>query len=160
MHLRLTRFRQDDKGTFGVLMVPAIGVFATVEAPWVPSGADSDWGLKGQSCLPAGEYKLIWHRSPKYGDRFHIVDCDDDGKGVTLHEQENCARSHCLIHPANWARELQGCIALGTSYAPVNPSGTPMITSSRAAISALESGVKPEFPHTLSIDHAAVEPWQ
>ena len=158
--LRLTRHRQDETGTYGVLMAPGIGIWATCEAPWVPTGEPIDWGTKGQSCLPWGHYILHLHRSPKYGTRWHIVDSLDDGKGVTLTEQPSCSRSHCMIHPANWAKELMGCIALGTSYNSVSPTGAPMVSNSKYAVSTLEQGLQSDMDHKLIIEPHLGASWE
>jgi len=59
------------------------------------------------SCIPSGEYLCVL----EYSARF---DCDLwEIKGVPN-------RSECKFHSANFWHSLNGCIALGTSYADID----------------------------------------
>ncbi len=62
----------------------------TIERPWLKNKAYV-------SCIPAGEYELKQVSSPKFGLTYKV--CDVIG------------RTQILIHKANKASELQGCIA-------------------------------------------------
>ena len=69
----------------------------TIERPWLGNQARI-------SCIPNGCYGL---KSKKYG-RFW-----DKYKLPIPILQDTEPRSEILIHPANWAKQLAGCIALG-----------------------------------------------
>ena len=62
------------------------------------------------SCIPSGVYKCVLEYSAKFKRELWEV------KGV-----EN--RSECKFHSANYWHDLNGCIALGTSYADIDKDG-------------------------------------
>jgi hypothetical protein len=62
------------------------------------------------SCVPEGQYALIEHYSPSFGETYALLN-HDLGVGVYPGESH---RSLILIHKANWVRQLEGCIAPGT----------------------------------------------
>lgn len=66
--------------------------FYTIERPWKNNE-------RRVSCIPTGEYVGLIHHSPRFGKTIWIQDVPD--------------RSEILIHPANFASELMGCIAPG-----------------------------------------------
>jgi len=70
-------------------------VCCTIERPWLQNKVNV-------SCIPAGEYTIKPVNSPKFGLTYEV--CDVVG------------RSHILLHKANRASELQGCIAPVTKY--------------------------------------------
>jgi len=113
------RVIKDETGTFGTCMVPNGGVWATAEAPWI-SGDGHPLGVPFESCLPDGRYHLVWHRSPRYGRRLHIV---DPTRGLFLEDTPDALRFACLIHPGNEASDFIGCMGLGPAYQPAaNPT--------------------------------------
>jgi hypothetical protein len=67
----------------------------TIEREWLDN-------KRNVSCIPAGNYKCSFVKSPKFGFAWHVQDVPD--------------RSHILFHKANRASELQGCIAPVSSY--------------------------------------------
>ena len=74
------------------------------------------------SCIPAGVYELNPTLSPKFGSTYCL---ENEDLGVSL--SGDTRRTHILIHKANKASELQGCIApvssfgvLGGEWAGVN----------------------------------------
>lgn len=105
----------------------------------------------GHSCVPIGTYQLVQHTSA----RLH----EDDGVtplrtwalvnpslGVTHSPDDpipgNCQyphRSECLIHPANFARQLEGCIAPGAARTRAQGSGEWMVTNSRESFKMLRA---------------------
>lgn len=91
----------------------------TIERPWKNNAV-------GESCIPAGEYAVTWTRSPKFGRSTY-----------ELHGVPN--RSAIRIHPANWAVQLEGCIALGTVR------GQSAVLNSRIAVDEFEKllGTRP-----------------
>ncbi|MCG9624621.1 DUF5675 family protein [Vibrio mediterranei] len=76
----------------------------TIERPWQDNA-------KGKSCVPEGEYHLTPHQSPKFGQCYAL---DGEEHGVTIFGPSQ--RTHILIHKANKASQLQGCIAPGMTF--------------------------------------------
>ncbi|MFD2567602.1 DUF5675 family protein [Pseudotenacibaculum haliotis] len=70
------------------------------------------------SCIPAGKYKLKLEWSPRFQkDLWEIY-------GVPN-------RSECKFHAANYAYQLNGCIALGRKRGDINADGILDVTHSR-----------------------------
>lgn len=84
--------------------------FYTVERPWL----DNQQNI---SCIPTGFYQLIRVDSPRFGPGTWEV------AAVT-------GRSHILIHVANTAADVIGCIGLGMGLFPQLQG----VSSSKAAI--------------------------
>ena len=96
MKLLLRRNPPTDDGVFGRLFIPGIGNLKTMED-------DNDHNKRGESCIPAGTYKMRRYRSPKHGyDVFMLVDVP--------------GRQAIEIHPANTEEDVEGCIGLGLRY--------------------------------------------
>lgn len=57
---------------------------------------------RGGACIPAGTYALKRVDSPSQGNVFQVMDVP--------------GRDHILIHPANWSKQLRGCIAPGDAF--------------------------------------------
>lgn len=153
MKLTLRReFRPPPDCTLGIMEV-ADQKFCTIELPWIASpNPENKGGVKGKSCVPLGTYKLVRHVSPsKYPSRtFALVNPDLDVlhyEGDDNDPDED--RATCLIHAANFARQLQGCIALGGSHTHVN--GEYMVTNSRKAMDRFMSLVPWVDGHELEI---------
>jgi len=94
--ITIKRFAYHPEGTLGVMNVPnhQLHTFYTVERPWLGNEPFL-------SCIPLGEYSIIWKQSPKFG---------------WCHEIENVSgRSHILFHVANFPEEVEGCIGVGMS---------------------------------------------
>lgn len=101
MKVLLLRTKSTDQGTFGRLLYNDKIRYYTLEPPWRNNE-------KGVSCIPEGEYKAVWHHSPKYGWCYLIT-------GVPN-------RSFILVHPGNFGGDVfkgyrthtKGCILVGT----------------------------------------------
>lgn len=121
----------------------------------------------GHSCVPVGTYTLVPHTSA----RLH----EDDGKtplrtwalvnpalGITHSPNDPLPggigyphRSECLIHPANYASQLEGCIAPGSRRAPTLGGGPMMVTDSRATFKAIREYLDTHLEdRTLTISEA------
>lgn len=61
---------------------------------------------KRVSCIPEGTYKVMKHKSPKFGACFWLKDVPN--------------RSGILIHPGNFHTQILGCILVGDDLAYVN----------------------------------------
>lgn len=62
------------------------------------------------------------------------------GEGVSRKEEPGVARYACLIHTANWARDLDGCIAPGTSIRYFG--GGQAVADSRHALDRIDEILK------------------
>lgn len=103
------RRRYFEHGTFGELVDNSGNRLAvTVECPWLNN-------QPGKSCIPEGAYTLAPHNSPSKGLCLAI---SGPSLGVTVNGPS--LRTHCLIHVANKASELEGCIAPGERFGVVS----------------------------------------
>lgn len=153
MRLDLHRDPDNDSyGTFGFLE-GLNRIYRSCEPPWL------EWGDKGathfpygvpyKSCVPVGEYRLVWRESEKYGPSWFLV-----GEGVHVGRSDDVGRFACLFHSANWPWQLQGCVSLGLRQAMVAGfDGVPRwgIRSSGVAIKALNSQLDTGQIHHLVI---------
>jgi len=90
--IELRRFAYHPDGTLGVIEV-AGERFYTIERPWLDNKPNV-------SCIPEGKYRMGWRESPKFGETWHVKDVAE--------------RTWILIHAANYPKDVQGCIGLGT----------------------------------------------
>jgi hypothetical protein len=111
MKAKLTRTYQMSN-TLGQIEVGGLTLY-TLELPW----KDNKTGI---SCIPVGTYKVKRHTSPKFGKCFWLQDVPN--------------RSEILIHPANYTRQLRGCIAVGLDHADIDKDGELDTVSSRNAM--------------------------
>jgi len=111
MKLRLVRVSEHNNATLGVLCLDGRPMFVTLEDAW----RDNERMI---SCIPKGTYKVIWHKSPKFGNVFKVVDVP--------------GRSDILIHAGNTHNDTHGCILLGMMYGTLGTQTA--ILSSRAAL--------------------------
>ena len=105
MYAIIDRWGTTPDGVFGEFIIAHDGdeLFRafTVEQPW-------NNNKPFHSCIPSGNYQLKPFYSEKYGHTFCII-----GNTVSEQQQEGYERFACLIHAANKASELAGCVALG-----------------------------------------------
>lgn len=112
---KLIRMQPQDKQTLGWLHGKH-GRLATIELAWKDNA-------KKVSCIPTGRYNVIPRSSQKYRKHFHILDVPN--------------RDYILIHPANYSRQLMGCIAVGLSHTDIDGDGLQDVTSSKRAMQVL-----------------------
>lgn len=101
------------------------------------------------SCVPAGKYKLEWDFSQKFYDIFP----DIEPRGMCYHIMEVPNRTGILLHNANRAEQLEGCIALGLNSGVMPDShGKPVkaVLRSKNAIRAFHKSMHGE-PALLEI---------
>ena len=111
-----------DDATVGVL---TFGDYkcCTIELPW----RDNQRRI---SCIPAGRYICKNnHSSPS--------------QGLCISIQGVAERDHILIHVANWARNVLGCIGVGDKIQNLNSE--PMVTNSKNTLSELMRRLPDEF---------------
>jgi hypothetical protein len=126
-----------DEGLFGVLDLGEHGRVFTIERPW----ADNEPCV---SCIPEGEYRLEPHSSPNHQATWALV-----GGTVSHYPADGYRRTAILFDQANWASELQGCIALGTHLGFL--SGRLAVMDSAGAMHRLRRKMKIEPDHRLVI---------
>ena len=101
----------------------------TLELPW----RDNE---RGKSCIPAGTYEVIAHKSPKFGQCFWVRDVP--------------RRSEILIHPANFTRQLRGCIAPGLDFGDIDGDGVIDVANSKKAMDKLLLTLPNKFTLTVA----------
>lgn len=112
----LTRQPDQSVQTLGMLDIDG-KLFPTVELPW----KDNQHGI---SCIPVGTYKIIRRYSEQIKSHFLIENVPD--------------RDLCLIHAANFSRELKGCIAPGIGkHTDIDHDGLKDVVSSKVALMQL-----------------------
>lgn len=126
----IERFCDSDKmGVFGEVLIDGVHQCYTVEQPWNDN-------IPFESCVPAGDYELVGYDSPKYGRTYALKNLALD---VGVFEQD-ARRYACLIHSANLADELQGCIACGVELGVLH--GLWSVGMSRRATKSLLNKIK------------------
>ena len=114
MKVTLIRGESDDMQTLGNWIITEddgdiLYKCKTLELDW----EDNE---RRKSCIPLGKYTVIKRHSTKYKNHFHILDVPD--------------RDYILVHNANYARQLLGCIAVGSSHTDIDGDGYRDVTSS------------------------------
>jgi len=115
MNLILTRDKQQPRPTECTLGVLTVGdlTFQTMERPWVPD-PKGPCGMHDVSCICPGTYKLTPRFTQRKGKHWLL---SNPALGLyadpSLIPDGKYGRSLVLIHSANWANELNGCIAPG-----------------------------------------------
>ena len=123
----LTRYETDFEGTFSKVVTDNQFQVYGVEKPWHDNKHD-------ESCIPAGVYQCAIVESPKFGKVYSIQGVKD--------------RTEILIHPANWQRQLLGCVALGRAVGLV--LGVKGVMSSQDAVAGFMGDMDNE-PFMLTI---------
>jgi hypothetical protein len=131
----MTRTETGPDGTLGNFVTDSGYQCYFVERPWAEN-------KKGISCILPGpgdtaSYRCGIVNSPKYGKVYGV--------------QNVVGREFILIHPANWARQLEGCIALGRAIGEV--MGEHGVIGSRDAVEGFMADMEGE-PFTLVIKWA------
>jgi hypothetical protein len=116
--MKLLLFRKTGTATqtLGYFECPDGTTYPSLELPWKNN-------QKRVSCIPTGIYRMVRHTSPKFGPCYWLQDVPN--------------RSEILIHPANFVRQLLGCIAPGLTHADIDGDGNLDVTSSKIAMGKL-----------------------
>jgi hypothetical protein len=112
---RIKNYKHSDKQTIGnaYYFIENNGVgytCRTLELPW----KDNE---KRISCIPDGEYEVIKHTSPKFGECFWIQDVPD--------------RSEILFHSGSFYTNTLGCVLVGKGFTDINGDGLLDLVHSR-----------------------------
>jgi hypothetical protein len=130
----------------------------TIERPWIPTSY-GPCGMKGLSCLPLGDYRVERYNSDAHPSVYAL---SAPALGVFVTEQQvppsqaAFARTRTLIHPANWASELRGCVAPGKTRAR-GPGGIWQVTQSRDAMNEIRNVLGRSAEITLSITSGGLQ---
>lgn len=153
MNITLTRDTYTPTETLGTLAVNGRKWF-TIEKPWKPHPT-APCGTKGLSCVPCGTYRLDNHSSEAFKNVWALTspplwvyhweqDVPKNRQGI--------ARTVVLIHIANWASELRGCIALGKLR--TKTGGVWMVKQSADAVNEFRMAVAGNFDLHLTIEES------
>lgn len=140
--------------TLGLLFVGELQL-TTIERPWIPFVAinerESKGGAKGVSCVPIGLYKLVRHNTEAHPNTWALVNRDLDVVHLPGDSDNPNSRTAVLIHVANWAHELRGCIAPGIRT-EVDASGRYMVKDSGIAMRKIQDRLPWTDEHEISIE--------
>jgi hypothetical protein len=124
LNLTIERSEFSNNCIIGTLFIDGKFECYTLELPWREN-------QRKISCIPEGTYKVVHRTSPKYKDHLHVT-------GVPN-------RDLILIHTGNSAKDILGCILVGTAKAK------DFIGHSRVAMTALMAKAKGKTDITLTI---------
>ena len=157
MIIRLRRFSYAPTETEGALMLDDGTTFATIEQPWVPNPNGFIGGKPSHSCVPDGMYRLMPHKSNSKGDVFIFWNPENGVYKFPQDHEKDRGRDVCYLHAANWAAQLEGCVAPGLGRMCLQRKGEteaePAVTSSGAAMARLHKALG-DHQHILSIESA------
>lgn len=105
MKLTITRFKEINDGTIGKFKVfDDKGNVCIMGYTLEPAGDDTIQANKDRR-IPAGEYKLDWHDSPRFKRRLPRLSNAIVPKARQI-----------LIHAGNYPKDTTGCVLVGESY--------------------------------------------
>lgn len=106
---------------FGVMsiMTAVNKTFVLLTDPWVAT-PEYPAGQPEVSCIPDGTYQGVLHNTPDHPNTIALVNPDlgvFHNPGDVPEDKKVWARTDCLIHNANFVRQVQGCHAIGEDFA-------------------------------------------
>ncbi|WP_221254792.1 DUF5675 family protein [Campylobacter sp. 19-13652] len=105
MKLTITRFKEIDDGTIGKFKLLDDKGNVWLEGYTLePAGDDTTKAGKDRR-IPAGEYSIDWHNSPKFKRRLPRLSSALVPKSRQI-----------LIHAGNYPKDTTGCVLVGESY--------------------------------------------
>ena len=110
--------------------------FKGIELPWKQN-------QRRISCIPAEKYKAIAVRRSSNGS-------------YALWVQDVPNRSEIMVHSANFARQLLGCLAPGKEFMDIDIDGVIDVTNSRAVMKEIEKII----PLGTEIEFVVVDLWR
>lgn len=131
----LVRDLYDKTYTLGTLMVydGPLRVFTSrcLERPWTDNKPKV-------SCVPAGTFPIVLEFSPAFKrELWELKDVPN--------------RSEAKVHPANYVRQLLGCIAPGLSVGDIDHDGLPDMVSSAEALKRFMAAMGTQRVSTIGI---------
>ncbi|MHC5541432.1 DUF5675 family protein [Singulisphaera rosea] len=127
MNVFLDRFKSDDNGTFGMMILEGQYLCHTCEDPWKNNAPN-------QSCIPAGKYSVVKYSSPKFPGVWRVENVPN--------------RSGILIHNGNNIIDTEGCILVGDSIGYID--GLPSVLNSRKTLAMLKLQLPDDFDLTIT----------
>lgn len=137
--MEIIREPQNGKQTLGTLNFEGHSL-KTIELAW-------NNNERGKSCIPPTivmengkekrvlePYKAVPRTSDKYKKHFIVLDTEP--------------RKYILFHPANYSRQLRGCIAPGMGHSDIDKDGLKDVYSSKKAMNILLD----KFPDGFTFD--------
>lgn len=134
MKLKLKRIQQDNIQTLGELTVVGESGFDLFTCKTMELGWNDN--KRRISCIPKGNYAVKRRYSEKYKQHFHILNVPN--------------RDFILIHPANYSRQLLGCVGVGESHIDIDKDGLKDITNSKKTMERLLQLMPAEFVIEIS----------
>lgn len=140
-HITIVRNKQVvNDTTFGKMFFTnergeTVEVGHTIELPWRNNA-------RRISCIPCGEYELVEHNSAKFGSVVAFVNPALKVWHMPTdipREFSETGRSACLIHAANWGKELLGCVAVGKEVVDFGAPNGLGVSSSRPTLNELRA---------------------
>lgn len=122
MRIKLTRFAHLSEGTLGKIQFSNGLALYSIERPWLDN-------QPFVSCIPSGIYELEYDMTGRIKEVPRLRD--------------TFPRTQINIHIANFARELQGCIAPGMDWSIENK--IPRVIESRKAMNLLNEFLYKDF---------------
>ena len=134
MRILIDRITSNEISTLGILYVVSDEGYIlyecnTLELPYKDN-------QRNISCIPKGDYQGKKRWSEKYGNHIHILNVPN--------------RSFILIHPANFAKQLRGCVAVGIDFADIDNDESLDLIHSKKAMEDLLDVLPDEFPIFIS----------
>lgn len=125
--LKRLRFEDDNLGTFGSLLLGGERLCVTVELPWHNNEPHI-------SCIPFGNYQCEKYLSPRHGYYVWLIKEVPNRQGIEF-------------HIANFARELLGCVGVGSQFGKID--GIPCVLNSKNTFEMLRSTLPDHFSLTI-----------
>lgn len=147
MELALVRLAYLPACTLGLLRVGGER-FETIEKPWVPD-PDGPGGEAQQSCIPDGRFVLRPWESPKFGPVYLFESAELGVYPTDKPAGAKYGRTHVLLHAANEAADLLGCVAPGMRAGIVD--GKHWVYESRRALARISELLGRSDVHSVTI---------
>jgi len=132
----LPRIWRDDNQSTGALMVVDDNGQPLFINPCVERGWQDN--QRNISSIPEGEYPLVW----EYSDKF---------KRMLWEIKDVPNRSECKIHPVNFSRDLNGCVAPGQDLVDIDKDGYMDVTDSRNTLKKFHKALEGMTETTIQI---------
>jgi hypothetical protein len=136
MRAVLIRLNKNEKQTIGRLFV-----FDGLDVAYQCCTLELAWNdnKRNISCIPTGSYNVKIRESEKYGLHYQV-------ENVNM-------RDYILIHPANYYKQLRGCIAVGHDFYDINKDNHKDITYSKRTLSQILD-IAPNGFNLIILDNA------
>lgn len=130
----IVRVKGDNNATYGLLKVVqnnrVLFECKTIERGWLNNQSMI-------SCIPAGRYNVVQTYSPRFKTNLYLVENVPNRSGIRFHS-------------ANFARQLNGCISLGSDWRDIDKDGQLDLINSKAAHKAFDE-IMENKPFALEI---------